>query len=317
MDSLTSHTLAQHERQRLEECFARGRDLARVEKDYDYAHVMFAECVGQDPANLEYVEALLANLKAKFGGDKKNARHLLRLSGEREFKKAVVDKVWPDVLRLGIEVLKGDPWHVVTLRGMAQACEALHYNEVELAYLKQALDAAPKNVDVNRHCARSLARMGQFDQAIACWHRVEEITGGDREATGMISRLSEEKLKYPGGRPPPKKDQISSGQQPTAESQQPESGQPPTADSQEPTSAFPPSPRQKLEQAIEVDPADVSNYLKLAELLCEMRHYENSERTLVRALDCCAQRQPVENALERVRSLRAEAEREAAEIERQ
>jgi hypothetical protein len=48
-----------------------------------------------------------------------------------------------------------------------------------------------------------------------------------------------------------------------------------------------------------------------------MRHYENAERTLVRALDCCAQRQAVENALERVRRFRAEAEREAAEIERQ
>jgi hypothetical protein len=78
---------------------------------------------------------------------------------------------------------------------MAKACEALHYNEVELVYLKPALDAAPKDANVNRHCARSLARMGQFDQAIACWHRVDEITGKDREAAAMISQLAEERMR--------------------------------------------------------------------------------------------------------------------------
>ena len=88
---------------------------------------------------------------------------------------------------------------------MARACEALHHNEVELVYLKQALDANPKDIESNRHCAVSLARMGQFDQAMACWHRIEEITGGNREATEMILRLAEEKLKYPGGKPPAKR----------------------------------------------------------------------------------------------------------------
>jgi tetratricopeptide (TPR) repeat protein len=217
------------QRQRLAECFQRGRHLATVEKDYEYAHAMFAECVAQDPANLEYVEALLANSKAMFRGDKKNARHLMRLSGERELKKTVVDKDWPNVLRLGIDVLKGDPWHVATLRKMAEACEALHYNEVELAYLKQALDAAPKNADVNRHCARSLARMGQFDQAIACWHRVEEITRGDREATEMISKLAEEKMQWQG-RPVGKKEPQGSEPQ-ASEAQQPDSGQEPMTNS--------------------------------------------------------------------------------------
>jgi hypothetical protein len=70
----------------------------------------------------------------------------------------------------------------------------LHHNEVELVYLKQALEANPKDADVNRHCARSLARMGQFDQAIACWHRVEKIVPGDREVARMISELSEQKV---------------------------------------------------------------------------------------------------------------------------
>ncbi len=36
--------------------------------------------------------------------------------------------------------------------------------------------------------AESLARMGQFDQAIACWHRIEELDKGNDEARRKISR---------------------------------------------------------------------------------------------------------------------------------
>jgi hypothetical protein len=76
IESKSCATLTNQQRQRLAECFERGRHLAAVEKDYEYAHAMFTECVAQDRANLEYVEALLFNLKAKFGGDTKNARHV-------------------------------------------------------------------------------------------------------------------------------------------------------------------------------------------------------------------------------------------------
>ncbi len=195
-------SLTHDKKRRLAECFERGKHLAGVERNFDYAHAMFAECLVQEPGNPYYAETLISNLRSKFANNRKAARHLLRLPGEREFHKALKSENWSDVLRLGPDLLKTDPWHVLVLRGMANACQSLHYNEVELVYLKQALEAAPKDVDVNRHCARSLARMGQFDQAIACWHRVEEIHHGDREAAAMISRLASERMRYPGGKPP-------------------------------------------------------------------------------------------------------------------
>jgi len=185
--------------ERLEECYRRGLKLSS-ERNFEYAHTMFAECVIGHPANVSYVEGLLRNLSTKLPGAKQR-RISLRRGGSRKIKQAVNHKEWSKVLRLGIDLLNFNPWDVVTLGAIAQACAQLHCNESELVYLKQALDAKPKDIEINRHCARSLERMGQFDQAIACWHRIETIRGSDREAARMIAHLSDEKLKYPGGRP--------------------------------------------------------------------------------------------------------------------
>lgn len=180
-------------RKRLQQCFERGQQLVRQEKaDHDYAHSMFAECVLRDPANLEYVEAMFDNLQRKYKNNKRGAR-LKGFGGRSHLKKAVAAEDWDEVLQLGLEMLKTNPWDVATLRSLAWACQAKHYNEVELRYLKNALDVNPKDVEVNKHCAESLARMGQFDQAIACWHRVEDLDKGNQEAKKRISELTLEK----------------------------------------------------------------------------------------------------------------------------
>lgn len=307
-----SSTLSAKERQRLDACHRRGKELL-AQHDLDYAHEMFVQCVTGDPGNLAYVESMLENLRAQHGGHPKKRLRFFRTAASRALKNAAAAHDHRLALRLAIDALCSDPWHVASLHVIADTCAAQHFNAVELAYLKQALEGSPKDADVNRHCARSLARMGQFDQAIACWHRVEEIDGNDREAAEMISRLAEEKMKYPGGKPPMRATNVgqpASVEEETASEERVRQGV-------QALPEIPFSPRQLVERAIEIDPADVSNYLKLAELLCEMEHYENAERTLMRALEYCAQRQLIENALERVRSQRRAAEWEAAEIERQ
>ncbi len=177
-------------RKQLHRLYERGCELARKDPpDHDYAHSMFSECVLKDPGNLEYVEAMLDNLQRKFGNNKKGAK--FRGFGRRNpLKKAVEAEDWDEVFEEGIERLKSNPWDVHTLRALAYACQANHFNEVELRYLKNALDAKPKDVEVNKHCAQSLARMGQFDMAIACWHRVEEQDKGNVEARENISKLT-------------------------------------------------------------------------------------------------------------------------------
>ena len=174
----------------------------RVEKDYQYAHVMFAECVVHDPGNLTYVEALLQNLRLVHPISKSNRHPLLRVGTDRPLKQAIASKDFTRVFQVGVELLKANPWSSMTLRALAEVCSELHFNEVELVYLKQSLDVNPKDIDVNRHCIRSLARMGQFDQAIACWHRIEVLRPADKEPLRMIAQLQDEKQKYAGGRPP-------------------------------------------------------------------------------------------------------------------
>jgi tetratricopeptide (TPR) repeat protein len=282
---------------RLESCYQRGLRLAN-ERNYDYAHEMFAQCVIHAPANVVYAEAMLKNLREKVSGAKKKS--MFGSGGSRALKKSLQREEWTGVLRLGIDLLKANPWDVTTLRAMANACEALHYNEVELVYLKQALDANPKNVEVNCHCARSLGRMGQFDQAIACWHRVETLQGKSEEAARMISQLTEDKLRYPGGIPPAAQSPVPTKVAAATESQ-------PSGLTLEPMLTR----RQLLERLLADNPQDESAQLELAGLLIESELYDVAEAGLQRAIVSCGESTPLLEKLEQVQGLLA-AQRQAA-----
>jgi tetratricopeptide (TPR) repeat protein len=70
----------------------------------------------------------------------------------------------------------------------------LGHAETELAYLKFAMNAAPKEAEINRTAAKALERQGQFDQAIACWHRVEQALPTDDEARSAAGRLHNQRM---------------------------------------------------------------------------------------------------------------------------
>ncbi len=158
-------------RKRLQQCFEKANELANKSKpDHDYAHDLYSQAVNNDPGNLVYVEAMLSNLQKKYNNNKRGSR--FSFGGRKAFKEAVAEEDWKDIFREGLELLKNNPWDTQVLRELARACAFNRYNEVELRYLKNALDGKPKDIEVNRHCAQSLARVGQFDMAIACWNRI-------------------------------------------------------------------------------------------------------------------------------------------------
>ena len=181
-------------RRRVQSLYEHAQGLITPKKkyDFDYVHTLLGQCVSLDPSNLVYVEAMFDNLHNKFNGNKKAGKTSPKKAA---LKKHIGKKEWHEALKLGPDALQSNPWDVAVLRNIAEACENMRLNEVELRYLKNALDAAPKDADVNRHCAKSLARMGQFDMAIACWHRVEESNKGDVEAKKAISMLTVEKTR--------------------------------------------------------------------------------------------------------------------------
>ncbi|MEQ8786537.1 MAG: tetratricopeptide repeat protein [Pirellulaceae bacterium] len=321
-DELVSPAL----RRRLEQLFQHATKLSEQEKyDFDYANKLLTDCVVNDPSNLEYVEAFLQNLQRKYNNNKKGAS-FGGFGGRGGFKRALSKEDWREVLKQGPPLLAINPWDVATLRGMAQACEALRFDEVELRYLKNALDANPRDPDVNKHCALTLAGLGDYDQAIACWHRVEEARKGDNEAPNMISELSMEKQRFRSGIPAPAGAKThrrppldrpggaaTPAAAPAARSASSDEFEDPEPEEAAKKREIKLTPRQVLERAISDVPSILENYFKLAELLCGEHKYEAAERTLSKALQVSGGDPAVREQLEDVQIKRGRRELVLAE----
>lgn len=187
-------------RQRLQAVFEHGQRSAE-KADYDYAHDLFTQCLVEDPANLIYLQHFLGNLSQKYGNNKKGARFAaLRIRAARmTLHKAAGKGQWREAFTAACEALKSNPWDTATLLDVADAYHQIGSDECQLFVLRWALDAAPKDVTVNRKAAETLSQLGQFDQAISCWRRVEQAKPGDEEAAKAISTLSVEKTIQKGG----------------------------------------------------------------------------------------------------------------------
>src|SRR5882757_6019892 len=187
-------------RQRLQAVFEHGKRSGE-KADYDYAHDLFAQCLVEDPANLIYLQHFLGNLAQKYGNSKKGVRFSgLKSKGSRmALNKAAGKGQWREAFTAACDALKSNPWETSTLLDVADAYQQLSSDECQLFTLRWAMDAAPKEVTVYRKAAETLTRLGQFDQAISCWRRVEQLKPGDEEAGKAISKLSVEKTIQKGG----------------------------------------------------------------------------------------------------------------------
>ena len=312
-------------RKQLNQLFQYGVDKQKL-GDFDYAHSMYSQCATRDPHNLEYVDAMFENLKALHEG---TPRKKLRVKENRaKFKKAVSEEKWKRVLKLGPPFLKENPWDVPTLRGMAQACEALGINETELRYLKAALSANSQDIEVNKHCANSLARMGQFDQAIACWHRIEEDLR--TEARTNITKLMQIKSRqaqgivYPDDPNAVAATEANAGEADGEESAA-ESDTENATDAKAVANLAAPGMAKKeeaekkpltaaeLESIIEKNPEELDPYLQLAEIHDSEKKYREAEQILRRALAISGNNLKIQERLEKAQIRRSKAYLIAAE----
>ncbi len=289
--------------------YTQGMDLAR-KAEYDRAHLLLAECVMTDPSSYEYLDGFLLNLARKVRQHGTAAGPDDGLQGA--IAQAVDDVDWKEVLRLGIQSLPHNPWHVPTLQALAQACAAQGFEEAELRYLQMAYEAAPSDVQVNRHCGRSLARMKKLDEAINSWQRVGELVPGDEEASRMVATLSIERSRQRGERErpplqrehadePPEKPQPSRPQPSTASKASRSSGRDHDtgeidlsavsssqsipievrAAASEPTE-IQLTPVQKLEAAIRDYPSNPDYYVELIPMYLELGRDYDAERLLAK-----------------------------------
>jgi tetratricopeptide (TPR) repeat protein len=274
-------------RQRLQAVFEHAQRSAE-KADYDYAHDLYTQCMVDDPANLIFLQHFLGNLGQKYGNNKKGSRFssLMNRGSRNTLSKAASKGQWREAFAAACDALKSNPWDTTTLLDVADAYEQIGSDECQLYVLRWALDASPKDVTVNRRAARTLARLGQFDQAIACWRRVEQAKPNDPEAAKAISQLSVEKTIQQGGY---NQELLQGAVADTAAleaSVRERVAKPLTASGEfSPAKSGPASGREKeLLDAIATSPAEVANYLELAELFTSQNRLRETTEILTRAL---------------------------------
>jgi len=263
-------------RKRLQQCFEHASKQA-AQQNYDYATELFTQCVVGDPDNLVYVQSFIDNLVKKYNNNKTGSK-LARFKAGKDrasLKKAKLQQNWNAILVHGLEVLKVNPWDVPTLTAMAAAGEEMNFDETPLFYLKCALETNSKDPEVNRLCAIALRLRSQFDQAIACWHRVEQALPNDEEAQRAIADLAVEKTIAKGGYSEAESAQdVKAGtvhrghtsgkgrEVQEKEEERPEAG---------------------LEKQIKEDPKNISAYLQLAEIFSKREDHAKATEVIKRA----------------------------------
>lgn len=272
-------------RQQLQQVFERAQQCA-AKNERDYANDLLAQCVVDDPGNLIYLQHFLANLAQKYGNNKTGARlaGLKIKSGRNALKKAAEKGQWREAFQGAVDALKVNPWDATTLMLLADACHDIGTPETEIFLLRWALDVDPKDPVVNRRAAIGFARMGQFDNAIGCWRRVQQAKPLDEEASKAISQLSVEQTIQKGGY----QQEMLDG---TAKVADLESAVRASMNrsrkevNDEMTSKAVDTGREKaLLDAIAAQPAEVSNYLELARVFAAQNRLPDAERILTQAL---------------------------------
>ena len=268
-------------RQRLRKVFEHAQRCLEKD-DFDYANQLFTQCVSEDPGNIVYLQNFFSNLQKKYGDNKKGAKLAgLKIKSHRSaLTRAAGKGDWKPAFQSGCAALALNPWDIPTLLALAEACGELGIRESQLTMLRWALNVEPKDYTVNREAALALQRMGQFDQAIACWTRVEQAKPHDEEALRAISMLSVEKTIHEGGYDPEllKGDQAGDHVHQTSVAKISKSGCSKNIDSDEEETPF--SPEQRLQSAIQKDPTKVENYMRLADILLHDHRFNDAEKLL-------------------------------------
>ena len=252
--------------QKLFEIATKKAALATEAEDFNYIADLFSQCVLGNPRNLEYVRGYVENLQKKYGNNRKGGwgSQFKERGSRNALKKALAQEHWDEVIEHGLKVLAVNPWDVPTLTGMATAAVKSGDRECQLFYLKCAQVASPKDPVINRLCAIALTEWGIFDQAIACWHRVEEALPNDQEAKSAISIIMHDRIRARSG--------YSDDDGPRR----------PQAKGQEQAED---TPERKLQRAIENEPGNLANYTELAQLHLTAERYDEAEDVLAKAFE--------------------------------
>ena len=252
-------------KKRLQQMFEHANRMM-AQDNFDYASELLSQCVTGDPSNFAYLQAFLANLKKKYGNNKKghNMAFMKKATLGRAVSKAAGQKDWLGVIRSGVESLRINPWEIPVLRQMADAVKELGCDEVELVYLKTALEANSKDFNVNWRCAEAL-------------ERAEAVRPGHRLLAPLRADPARRRAGAAGDRQPGRREDP--GHLPRGSQQEKEGRRRRRAPVEEETQI------EKLEKNIARHPDDLPRYIELSELYLQDEIYDKAEEILTKALD--------------------------------
>ena len=148
-DTGNNDVLSPGVRRRLQQQYERGKQNTHT-GNFDYATELLTSCVVGDPSNQFYTEAFLTNLHRKYSSGKKGGLlSSLRTTGSTAGPKTSMananrKKDWPGVMKVGLEVLKVNPFDTDTLLKMAKACCEQRYRRVPIGVSQIGADDRSK-----------------------------------------------------------------------------------------------------------------------------------------------------------------------------
>ncbi len=252
------------QQRRLQTVYEKGIQNLK-QRNFDYATEMFSQCVQGDPGNLEYVKAFIDNLQRKYNNNKKGGSFggFKGMGSRTALKKALSKEDWNAGIKAGLELLQINPWDIDALRKIAKASAGLGCYEVQINYLKMALDASsdPGDVEINRESAEALQALGMFEQATICWDRVKKYHPNNEEAQSAIADIHANKMQAVHG--------TKEGMRPGKKDAEGPAG----------------TREDELKERLEADPADVGAASELAELYARGERYADAEKVLAKSLE--------------------------------
>jgi tetratricopeptide (TPR) repeat protein len=264
------------------QCWKTGTE-ALAKQNWDYAIDMFGRAILQVPDNLLYRQSYRGAICKKFGDNKTGARMAgAKLMGTRtRIKKARLQSKWDQVDQEATKGLTVNPWDPSLNAEVGEACTNLGYAEVAQFFYEKALDGDPDNKEYNRQLALLLEERGNYARAIDCWSKIYKQDPLHSEARSKMTQL-QAKTMMEGGYDTAKSTQEvrSSGQSAYDDIR---AGR---AASAGPVAEGPGmSLEADLQRAIRKEPANVQNYLKLADYYKREKQLEPAHQMFQKALE--------------------------------
>lgn len=261
----TQEPLSPAKHARLEKIFEYAK---KTPNDFDYVTELLVQCVLGEPGNIEYVRTYIENLQKKYHKQKIGTMAQFKERAARSgLKRALGERQWEEVIQHGLKVLTVNPWDMPALTGMAAAARELGHRQCELHYLQTAVAGSPKDPICNRLYAVALSDRGMIDQAIAFWHRVEELVPDDHDAKLALSGLTMQKANSRGQFDGFGEDELARKLRFKAQQEEEMTRE------------------QRIQQNIQSEPNNVANYLELAHIYLNDERYEDAEDVFAHAYE--------------------------------